>query len=261
MGRHEKIAGLATDHLHRPAAQTAGQAGLVTPESVGGGGREVRERVGADGDGQGHGLPLGDVVLLEDLAQVARGPGKTGQVVRIVDHETVHAPVDPARLHVLRDHQVPGAQVTPAVPLVEHRRGQVEEVGVRARADHLLARRFRHLHRIDGVRLALLVGCVDLPDRGGGREPQGDGDAPPGSHRVDEDRDLVHVVGDALEPHRRAVLLARQPADGAELQVPAYLLLHLHEVAGAPERIDEGAIVIENHGVKRKVPVLRLQGH
>ena len=259
MGRRQQIAGLAADHLHRPAAQTPRQARLIAPQRVGGGGGEVRQRIRADGDGQGHGLSLGHVVFLEHLTQVARGPRKAGQVVRVVDHEPVHAPVDPAAVHVLRDHQVPGAQVAPAVALVKHGRGQVEQVGIGARADHFLARRFLDLHRVDGVAFPLLVGFVDLPHRGGGREPQGDGDAAPGGHRIDEDRDLVHIVRDTLEPNRRPVLLARKPADGAELKVPAHLLLHLHEVAGASERLDKAAIVVENHGLKRKVRVLRLQ--
>ena len=260
MGRHQKIAGLAPDHLHRPAPEASGQARLVTAQGIGGGRGEVRERVGADGDGQGHGLSLGHVVLLKDLAQMARGPRKAGQVVRVVDHETVHAPVDPAAVHVLRDDQVPGAQVTAAVALVEHGGGQVEEVGLCTHADDLLARRF----------LAPPPdrwGC-SLPSRRLRRSPAPwPWEASPramamrrqvatGLTKTETSSD---VVRHALEPHRRTVLLTGQPADGAELQVPGHLLLHLHKVAGLPQGLDKVAIVVENHGGKRKVPVPRLQ--
>src|SRR5207249_6023943 len=67
-------------------------------------------------------------VLLADLPPVLAGRDPQPDPVRAVHHRAVGAAVHPVLLRIAHDHQVVGADVAPAVVLVQERRGEFQDV-------------------------------------------------------------------------------------------------------------------------------------
>src|SRR6185503_10586003 len=69
-------------------------------------------------------------VLLPDLPAVLAGRNPEAHAIRAVHHRAVGAAVDPALLRVAHDHEVVGADIAPAVVLVEQGRRELQNVYV-----------------------------------------------------------------------------------------------------------------------------------
>src|SRR5262249_16879903 len=161
--------------------------------------------------------------------------------------ESVDSPVGPIAGRVARDHEVPGADVPSTVAFVEHRHRQLEDVHLVASEDHFLAGSGLYLDRWNQLLLPALVFAVDLLHGGVRLEPERERHPPPRPDPVHEDAVLFRVIRDALEPDRRTVALAREPADRSKLEVPTDLVVDLHQIARRAKSLDEFAIVLPDH--------------
>ena len=102
VGWHLEVAGFALDHLHRLAAQIAGEQKLIQPVRHRGGGAERIDRVAAEEDGHRH--PLASLVV---ATAVARGdflqlPMHAGRLV-VINLHPIHAEVAIAGVRVAGD--------------------------------------------------------------------------------------------------------------------------------------------------------------
>src|SRR2546422_861338 len=100
---------------------------LEYEKSEGGSIGQARPRIVAAADQHRAGLALLEI-LLADLAPVLAGRDPQPDLVRAVHHRAVGAAVHPVLLRVAHDHQVVGADVAPAVVLVQERRGEFQDV-------------------------------------------------------------------------------------------------------------------------------------
>src|SRR3989441_8237661 len=92
---------------------------------------EEQQRIVAAADQHRAGLALPEV-LLADLPPVLAGRDPQPDPVRAVHHRAVGAAIHPVLLRIAHDHQVVGADVAPAVVLVQERRGEFQDVYITA---------------------------------------------------------------------------------------------------------------------------------
>src|SRR3989304_5973013 len=174
---------------------------------------------------------------------MAGGKRPAGEVLLVVNHEAVGAPVHPAGLGVLGDYDAPCAEVAPAIALVNQRRRQLGNVQLVALDDDVATDGVFHQGRVDGIRVAADVLGIDLGNPGVRRQTQRDGRPAPGGDGVHEDA-LAGIVLDVVENHRRAVNFSGAAADGAQFEVPVHLLVHDDNVACALTNLDEFALIL-----------------
>ena len=86
-------------------------------------------RLPADCNRHGHG-PIHRFVFLVHLTNMLLQRKETAERVSIVDHQTIHAPVNPRAVRVLGDHGVPRANIAPAITAVNQRDRKFKNIDI-----------------------------------------------------------------------------------------------------------------------------------
>src|SRR3990172_5372632 len=150
--------------------------------------------------------------LLQHFPGMTQRERPAGQVLLVVDHESVGAPVYPACIGVLGDDNAPGGEITPAVSLVDHGRRELAYIHVLVSNDHIAASGVFHLHRRDGIVVPSDVFPLNFGDAGMGRQAKCYGGPAPGRNRIHKDA-LARIVRDVSEYDRPTVYLGHAPAN------------------------------------------------
>ena len=137
--RHFKVQGLALGQSNRPLLQSAGDVDFIQVRRKHGAAHHWNHRGAADGHRGGHRLIPG-LVLLIHLADVLLEREQASHRVPVMNHETVHAPVDPRTIRIFGDHRVPGADVTAPVAAVDEGHREFQKIYLVSQQDVLLAR-------------------------------------------------------------------------------------------------------------------------
>src|SRR3989304_2105349 len=129
---------------------------------------------------------------------------------------------------------------------MEHWRGETEEIDVISSEENFFARPALHLFGRNELGLPSLVFTVDRLDRSIGVETQCDRETPPRGDRVHEDG-VTGIISDLSKPDGGGIAFTGEPADRAQLEIPAHRLGHDDEVPRAPQKLHELPIVAPGH--------------
>jgi hypothetical protein len=201
---------------------------------------DEQHRVLAAADQHRARLAAREVLLHDEAALLAGRHPQPGRLL-VVHHDAIGGGVDPARVRIAHDDHVVGADIAPAVELVDERRRELQQVHVVVAIDIRQDRAVCDLDRRDQLEFLLHMGAhamdqVHLVRRLGQAQHHGEPSVRIG--RARQHAEARGVAGDIVEQQRRrATRIARRHGlrHRADLQVPvgaldALQLAHLLEL-------------------------------
>jgi hypothetical protein len=128
-GRHLQIDSLTFYQWNRRSLQRAGYFDFVDVRRKLHAAYDRDYRLPADCNRHGHGS-VHRFVFLVHLTDMLLQRKKTTESVSIMDHQAIHAPVDPRAVRILGDYGVPSADVPPAITAVNQRDREFKNIDV-----------------------------------------------------------------------------------------------------------------------------------
>src|SRR5262245_66003063 len=87
---------------------------------------------------------------------------KATKSVSIMDHQTIHAPVNPRAIRVLSDHGVPSTDIPTAIAAVNQRNRELKNVNIVTQKNVFFAWPGVNSHRRDEFPFSLQIGLHDF---------------------------------------------------------------------------------------------------
>ena len=129
---------------------------------------ERNDGLPADRHRDGHGF-IHRFIFLVHLADVLLHWEQAAQCVSVVNHQPIHAPVDPRAIGILGNYGVPSSNITSPIPPVDQWDRKLKHVDGIAQVDILFARSGFDRHRRDEFFFAFQIGRHDVFGRRGWR--------------------------------------------------------------------------------------------